>query len=490
MNKKAILYLSLGLIFIFLAIWQIIVAQAGLMVIDLHTTDPPVTIITPADATPTSRPTILIAHGFAGSSVLMRGFALTLAHAGYTTVSWDFQGHGRNPNPLRLSSESSQLLQDAEHAVSAAELTGMIDPQRVAILGHSMGSGVALSYGINHPNTSATIAISPTGQPVTPSLPHNLLLMAGSLEPQFVSNAEKLFSLAGGRNDDFTSGSARQLVIVPNVEHISILFSPTAHAATRTWLDETFGPQLGATAYTDRRFLWFCLGIIGFVFLINAGLQLISGSSQSALTDKPLWLRLIALLASGIVATLLLWLLGLLGVNLTQILGLLVGGYLLTWFGIAGVVSLVILRPHLSRPTLNQLVKTLLAFAGLWLGVGFLGNFVWLPWLLIPSRLFLWVPGSVIILPWFFVVGEVTKGAAFSRQIGWWIFQSAAIILSLVLAIMLTPGLGFIMIILPVVPVMIGIHMLVISSRHGSWAYALSGAMFIAWLLLAVFPLQ
>jgi len=490
MNKKAILYFTLGLICILLTIWQIIVAQLGLKVIDLHSTDPPVTIITPADARPTSRPTILIAHGFAGSSVLMRGFALTLAHAGYTTVSWDFQGHARNPNPLGLSSETNQLLQDAERALSAAELTGMIDTQHVAILGHSMGSGVALSYGIKYPNTSATIAISPTGQPVTPALPHNLLLVAGSLEPQFVSNAEQLFTMAGGGNDDFASGSARQLVVVPNVEHISILFSPTAHTATRTWLDETFGEQPGATNYTDRRFLWFCLGIVGFLFLTNAGLRVISGSSQSALTDKPLWLRLIALLAGGIAATLLLWLLGLLGINLTQILGLLVGGYLLIWFGIAGMVSLMILRPHISRPTVNQLVKTLLALAGLWLGVGFLGNFVWLPWLLIPSRLLLWIPGSVIILSWFFVVGEVTKGSTLSRQIGWWIFQSATIILSLVVAIMLTPGLGFIMIILPVVPVMIGIHMLVISSRHGSWAYALSGAMFIAWLLLAVFPLQ
>ncbi|HEX9092148.1 MAG TPA: alpha/beta fold hydrolase, partial [Anaerolineales bacterium] len=462
----------------------------GLKVIDLHTTDPPVTIITPADASPTSRPTILIAHGFAGSSVLMRGFALTLAHAGYTTVSWDFPGHARNPNSLNFSSESSQLLQDAERALSAAQATGMIDSQHVAILGHSMGSGVALSYGIQHPDTSATIAISPTGQPVTPSLPHNLLLMAGSLEPQFVSNAERLFSMAGGRNDDFASSTARQLDIVPNVEHITILFSPAAHATARLWLDETFRPQPGATSYTDRRILWFCLGILGFIFLTNAGLQLISRSSRSALPDKPFWLRIIALLAGGISATLLLWLLGLLGINLTQILGLLVGGYLLIWFGIAGVVSLVILRPHISRPTVNQLIKTLMAFAGLWLGVGLLGNFVWLPWLLIPSRLLLWVPGSVIILPWFIVVGEVTVGASLSRQIGWWLFQSASIILSLILAIMLTPQLGFIMIILPLVPVMIGIHMLVISSRHGSWAYAFSGAMFIAWLLPAVFPLQ
>ncbi len=34
----------------------------------------------------------------------------------------------------------------------------------------------------------------------------------------------------------------------------------------------------------------------------------------------------------------------------------------------------------------------------------------------------------------------------------------------------------------------IGNH--VISSRHGNWAFALPGAMFLSWLLLAVFPLK
>jgi hypothetical protein len=37
---------------------------------------------------------------------------------------------------------------------------------------------------------------------------------------------------------------------------------------------------------------------------------------------------------------------------------------------------------------------------------------------------------------------------------------------------------------------MLGLHMLAISSKHGSWAFALPGAMFLSWLLLAVFPLQ
>src|SRR4030042_7140880 len=417
------------------------------------------------------------------------GFFLTLAHAGYTTISWDFQGHGANPNPLVSSSRSNDLLQDAESALVAAETTGLIDTQHISIIGHSMGSGIALSYGLSHPNTASSIAISPVNQTVPTDLPRNLLLMAGSLEPRFVSNAEKLLANAGGQGGDLTKGTARQLVIIPDVEHISILFSPKAHSTARSWLDGTFGSQPGASNYTDRRILWFGLGILGFILLDNTSINMISPATQIKISLRPIWLKMLALFSGGIAATIFLWLVSLSGVKLNQLLGLLVGGYLIIWFGVAGVISLLILRPQLSKPTTRELIKGLVAFAALWLGVGLLSNFVWLPWLLIPYRLLLWLSSSIILLPWFFTVGYASKEAPPANQLGWWIFQTITILLCLYLAIMTNPELGFLFIILPLVPVIIGLHMLVISSKHGTWSYALSGAMFTSWLLLAVFPL-
>ena len=241
MLKKNYLYLGLGFFFIIISIWQIFATQKGLDVIHLHNTNPPVTIIFPSDTDPASRPTVLIAHGFAGSSILMRGIALTLAHAGYTTISWDFQGHGENPHRMNASSRSSDLLTDAESALAAAEAIGRSDANRIAILGHSMGSGIALSYGMTHPDTAATIAISPVNQSITSVLPHNLLIMAGSLEPQFSDNAEQVLALGGGQGGEIAKGTARKLVIIPNVEHISILFSSKTQLTARSWLDDTFG---------------------------------------------------------------------------------------------------------------------------------------------------------------------------------------------------------------------------------------------------------
>lgn len=489
MKPKNALLLALGMILILLSAWKIYTAQAGLQVIDLHGSSPPVTIIAPSNLETASRPTILIAHGFAGSSVLMRGFALTFAHAGYTTVSWDFDGHGSNPNPFILTSGSSDLLKDAESALSEAQVTGLIDIQHVAILGHSMGSGVALAYGTSHPHTQATIAISPVPQPVSPALPQNLLLMSGSLEPQFASNARSLLAQAGGQNNDFAAGIARRLEVIPNVEHISILFSPAAQAAARAWLDEVFGSQPGAQDYTDRRILWFGLGIVGFIILSKAILASLPATDAKEVNRSPRWLRLLALLLGSLLATALLWLLNLTGVQISQLLGLVVGGYIIIWFGLAGLIGLLILRPRFARPKALDFIRGEAAFVALWLGIGLLGNYVWLPWLLIPGRLWLWIPAFIIVLPFFYAVGEVAKKADPLGQIGWWAFQVIVVIAGFYLALTINPELGFIFIILPLVPIMLGLQMLVISPRQSTWAFALSGAGFTSWLLLAVFPI-
>jgi pimeloyl-ACP methyl ester carboxylesterase len=489
MARKNFALLITGIVLVSVSIWQIINAQKGLKVVNIHTANPPVTIISPSDNLSVLHPTVLIAHGLAGSEELMRGFALTLAHAGYTTISWDFEGHGSNPNPFVLGSDSTDLLHNAEAALHEAESTGVINPQHVAILGHSMGSGVALLYGVSHAETQATIAISPTKQPVSPELPHNLLLMAGSLEQQFVANAQGLLAMAGGTNADFGNGAARDLEVIQNVEHISILFSPTAQTNARLWLDGVFGQQPGAEDYTDRRILWFGIGILGFILLSNAILNSFAVNPTPAVRSVPLWLKLSGIIGGGILATILLYLVSLLGVNVSQLLGFLVGGYILIWFALAGITSLIILRPRISTPTGKALLKGMVGFSALWLGVGIVGNYVWLPWLLIPARLWLWIPGAVILLPWFLSVGEAAKSAKAIGQIGWYLVQVITVLGSLTLALKVNPELGFLMLILPIFPIMLGLNMLVISPKHGSWAYAIPGAMFTSWLVLSAFPL-
>lgn len=470
------------------SVWNIWEARRGLAEIHARVDGLPLTFIGPGGGMDGSRPLVLIGHGFAGSGTVMRGFALTLAHAGYVTALWDFAGHGANSYPLESGLPASGLTADAGIALEEAGRLGLADLERIAILGHSMGSGVALDFGQQHPETAATIAVSPVGTPVTPQLPRNLLLLAGELEPRFAGNAEQRLAEAGGTGGDLAQGTARRLVIVPGVEHITILFSPTAHAAALAWLDETFGPQPGARPYVDQRVVWFGTGILAtLVAVIALSPRIEPDSSYDG--NRPLWQRLIALVAGALGSTVILWGCNQVGFALEVFLGLRVGGYLLVWFGLAGAISLALMRARLRRPTWLAVLVGLLIFAALWLGVGLLGHTVWLSWLLIPRRLVLWPLASLLLLWWFLAVSEASLKSNPWGRVGWWLFGSALVIGALILALRLTPALGFLILILPVTPLLFLLHAAGIVLQQNRWTMALSGALFVSWLLLAVFPL-
>jgi pimeloyl-ACP methyl ester carboxylesterase len=489
MKSSSWILLVIGLLLLAVSLTQIHNAAQDLETIKIPDSTPPTTIIAPSNAQEGARPVVLIGHGFAGSGLLMRGFALSLAHAGYLTVSWDFDGHGTNPSPFPEDMSSDALIMNAEFALEEVTNHGFDVSDRVAILGHSMGSGVALSYGIKHPETAATIAVSPIARSVTPTLPRNLLLMAGSLEQRFVQTAEQLLSDAGGPGGDPNLGTARAFHVVHGVEHITILFATDSHLTAREWLDATFGPQPGAVEYNDQRMTWYGLGILGVFFIGWAVTPLFRTSQLGPASDRPIWRKFTAPIVGALVATVILWLMGKAGLELGSLLGLMVGGYLLFWFALAGLISLIYLQGKISLPSRRTLFGGLIAFAVLWLGVGLLAHFVWLPWLLIPRRLVLWPLGALLAFPWFLAIGETVRGEGFISRLLGWVWHTVVLGAGFVLALRLVPELFILVLILPLLPIVNGLLELVTARLRGSWPFAISGALFMSWVILAVFPM-
>lgn len=482
---------GLGLLLVLIAVWQLESADAGLNVVELPAGDLPVTLISPDVEGVQERPLVLIAHGVAASQVIMRGYALTIAHAGYNVGLWDFAGHGSNPQPLPNERDLDVLVAEAEAALLAARENGFISDQ-TAMLGHSMGSGVALAYGVAHPETAATLAISPVSGSVSPELPRNLLLLAEELDQRFVRNAEDLLTQAGGPGGDPLAGTARRMVVIPMVEHISILFSTAAHQEARQWLDSTFGLQPGAREFTDRRMLWYLLGVAG-TFLFFWALAPLLNRVQEYSDDPemlPLIRRIGALIAGALGATIFLYVLSGAGLQLNNLLGLLVGGYVLIWFAIAGAISILLLGSTPGRPFWPVVVSSLMVFATLWFGIGFLGSYVWLPWILIPKRLIWWPIGFALTLPWWVAVAQAVLPTHRLGRVAWWLGYSLIFVGALILAISLNPELGFLILILPVFPFVLGLHALAAGPYRWRAPFALGAALFIGWLVLAVFPLQ
>jgi hypothetical protein len=282
-------------------------------------------------------------------------------------------------------------------------------------------------------------------------------------------------------------GRGRRLAVIQGVEHMSILLHPQTHEEARLWLDQTFGVQPGARPYTDQRITWYGLGVLGALL---AGSLLIPWTRPDVdAPTRPAWRRLVALVGGALVATFILWLVYRVGLNLNTLLGLRVGGYLLVWFCVAGIAALFILGVPLKAPGRKAVLVGLLLFALLWVGVGLLSSAVWLPWLLILRRLVLWPLGALLVLHWFLAAGEAVRGSTLVGRAGWWLFQSVLVLAALLLAVQLTPALGFLSLILPMTPVLFLFHGIPTLMQRSRWAIALSGALFLSWMFLAVFPL-
>ena len=473
------------------AFWQLETADSGLVVTNTNVEGLPITLISPDVDDSAKRPLVLIGHGVAGSRVIMRGYAFTFAHAGYNVALWDFAGHGSNPNPMSEERDENTLVADADAARTAAQVNGFA-VDRTAVLGHSMGSGMALSYGIVHPETMATIAVSPVSRTVTTDLPRNLLLLAEGMDQRFVENAEELLQQAGGPGGDPQAGTARRMEVIPGVEHITILFSSTAQQSARRWLDDTFGPQPGASDFTDRRMMWYLLGLVGTLLFFWSLSPLINILDDGYEEEGMLTVgrRIGALLIGALGATGILYILSNAGLNLNQLFGLLVGGYILVWFAVAGALSILLLGRLPVEFNRAAFFGSLMVFAALWVGLGLLGNYAWLPWLIIPKRLILWPLGVLLSLPWFMAVAQAVLPTVWWGRTLWWLGYTLILIGGLFLALRLNPELGFLILILPVFPIVLGLHALTAGPYRWRVSFALGGALFVGWLVLAVFPLQ
>lgn len=481
MRKQRLFLLIIALLLIALSWWGVAAARSGLIVRSMQRNGVPMLYVAPQASE--KIPGVLVAHGFAGSKQLMLGYAHVLAHAGYAVMLWDFGGHGANPVPLKGFS----LQKDLDIATAALLEQPEVDSTRLALLGHSMGSGAVMSAGIRDVNRfAATVAVSPTGAAVTPFAPRNLQLQAGSWEGGFVNNAQQLLKKAGGENNNLSQGRGRELVIVPNVEHITILFSNASHQAARRWLDATFGVQNNSN-YVDRRMVWYALHLLAWLMLLAGivpSIALHSTLHQARVHPIKSWL---GLLLAPLLATSVLPLINRVA-NIQSLGGLMVGGALGIWFFVAGTIWLIILL-RVPRPTIKAIGLGVALFVVLWMAFGAIAQVVWLQWWLIPARLKLVPLLSLACFPWFLASGISQQNAGAVKRVAWWLLETTMLIGGLLLVPSLLPQLGFIFLVVPLFPPIMAILSFAAAQLNEAWSYAIGSAIFFGWMIAAAFPL-
>ncbi|ELZ27811.1 alpha/beta hydrolase family protein [Halorubrum distributum] len=216
-------------------------------------------------------PGVLAIHGYINSKETQAPFAIELARRGHVVLAIDQTGHGYSDPPAFSQGWGGP---PALEFLSEHEL---VDPDRIALEGHSMGGWASVAAAAAHPDRyeSMVLAGSSTGSSGAPAgnatFPRNLgvvyaeydefhQLMWETETAPATPGSEKLRSVFGTDErietgtvyGDFESGTARALY-QPGTTHPGTHHSPTAVGQTVQWIERTTG---GETSLDPSNQIW------------------------------------------------------------------------------------------------------------------------------------------------------------------------------------------------------------------------------------------
>jgi hypothetical protein len=210
-------------------------------------------------------------------------WAADLTHLGVAALFIDRRGHGRSAGSWWPRAPGSGHLADTAPDIRAAvaylrSREPLVDPSRIALVGHSDGGTGVLQAASADWDVAATAALSASAAPwesVNHIAPANLLLLYGS-EDHFVlnhtdelliRNATRGYLDREGAVGSLQDGSARRLVRVTGRGHIDLLYSAAARREALGWIAETFRVA-HKVVLSPLRTAWVAIGVLLLALLL------------------------------------------------------------------------------------------------------------------------------------------------------------------------------------------------------------------------------
>ncbi|MFC0005732.1 alpha/beta fold hydrolase [Micromonospora siamensis] len=445
-----------------------------------------------AGSSPGRHPGVVVAHGFAGSARLMRPLADTVARHGAVALLLDFAGHGANPARLpgagRDGSAARAVLEhDLDVAVAHLRALPDVDPDRIVLVGHSMGAGAVTRYAATHPEIAATVAVSlPDAGALPYGRPRALRLVVGGAEfPGFRRAAEQALRAA--------PPGQRSLTVVSGTEHISVLFAGRTHETVVAALPggSAGPPPRPGARLAGAGLLLLGLGV-GFVPLV-AALRGRRPDGPAAADVRPVtgrWLLLGAVaVAAGLAAVVA-------TVAPTVRLPLAVGGYVTGYLLLTGLLLAVLARrlvPGRGTPPVREAGSRPAPLAALTIGYALVSVAVPIhlgftaAW---PVGARWWLLPVVAVGCLAFLLGAERIAAGRSGR-----YAAVLALTVLVLAVAAVAGLapGFVLLVVPLFAVLAGwaAAWAAVLRRAGvpGWLPAVVGTVLLAWPIATTLPL-
>ncbi|HEX8997353.1 MAG TPA: alpha/beta fold hydrolase [Ktedonobacterales bacterium] len=236
----------------------------------------------------------VIAHGYSANKEIMSAFAVDLAKQGVTVYTFDFPGHGASTAFYGGTDHShvvQQLVSSLGEVVDYA--TAHAAPKtKVVLLGYSLGTIAVGEYALQHPNMAnlqATILVAGIlNDKPTLKTPRNLLVLTGQFDlPGINDIARNSIAAACGATASSIHGALyqckvsatnqRKRIILPGLDHISIVTAASTHDAVIQWLGATVDPRIGKTPVNaDVRLHWMLVGFLAALLAVAPLIKLLA----------------------------------------------------------------------------------------------------------------------------------------------------------------------------------------------------------------------
>lgn len=222
-------------------------------------------------------PAVVLIHGYTGDRGTMSSFATEFADRGYVAITVDQPGHGRSDPPA---------FKDGWGGPAALRYTrslDIVDGDRIALVGHSMGGFAALAAAKDQPDSyESVVLIGSTWAPMegveglpeaNQTFPRNMAVVYSDSDefgqamwdvqnPKNVRKTEKLASAFGTEppvETERVHGSAaerdRRVLESPDTIHTRLHLSSTVISDTLSWVLETTGGDTSVDT-DNQRWQW------------------------------------------------------------------------------------------------------------------------------------------------------------------------------------------------------------------------------------------
>ncbi len=242
--------------------------------------------------------TAIIFHGLAANRKLMTPVANWMMGAHVRKAfTVDMPGHGDSAEAFSFE----RAEQCAAEFVAALIARGDVELERLAIIGHSTGGGIAIRLADRY-DACATVAISPAPLTSVPGpwasatpyrlpqrLPGNLLVFVASLDPFPIRRSAAAWVASAGGNDDSDAAirerRALRLSDVPRATHTSLLVDVAVGRESANWVHRALDG--GSVKIVPPAPVAYIFALLGVMLLFPAAATLtarVAGASGSART--------------------------------------------------------------------------------------------------------------------------------------------------------------------------------------------------------------